>query len=95
MLGVCVVVLALAAIDFGLTMALTWLNALYREIAGLPPAVKRSIGLRSVRAETQPQTPERRAMALERIVVANVYVAFAAFAVWYLFFAAAPTSLVL
>lgn len=95
MLGVCVVVLALAAIDFGLTMALSWLNARYREIAGLPPAVKRSIGLRSVHAETQLQTEERRAMALERIVVANVYVAFVAFAVWYLFFAAAPSSLVL
>jgi hypothetical protein len=95
MLGVCVVVMALAALDFGLTMLLTWLGARYREIAGLPPAARRSIGLRSVPAEVELDASRRRAQALEGIVVINVYVAFAALLVWYVFFASAPFSLVL
>ncbi|HEX3519005.1 MAG TPA: hypothetical protein VHT29_08230 [Solirubrobacteraceae bacterium] len=95
MLGVSVVVLALAALDFGLTMALTWLGALYREIAGLPPTVKRSIGLRSVPAEVELDAGRRRAATLEGIVVINVYVAFAALIIWYVFFSSAPFSLVL
>jgi hypothetical protein len=96
MRGVCVVVLALAALDFGLTMALTWLNDLYREITGLPPASKRLIGLRSMRGAPDASTSQSsRAGALEGIVVLNVYLAFAAIVVWYLFFASAPFSLVL
>ncbi len=96
MLGVCTVVISLAALDFGLTMALTWLNSLYREIAGLPPAAKRTIGLRSVRGQTElAPGSHSRTGALETIVVANVYLAFAAMAVWYVFFAGAPFSMVL
>ena len=95
MAGVCVVVVALAVLDFGLTMGLTWLNALYREVAGLPPAAKRTIGLRSLRAGTEPGAGQGRAMALEGIVVLNVYLAFAALVVWYVFFSTAPFSLVL
>ena len=95
MLGVCVVVLALAVLDFGLTIGLTWLGSLYREIAGLPPAAKRSIGLRSMRVEAELNASQRRAVALESIVVLNVYLAFAALLVWYVFFSAAPFSLVL
>ncbi len=93
MFGVCVVVLALAALDFGLTIALTWLHARYREIAGLPPTVKRSIGLRSTRAEAELDSSRRRAATLEGIVVANVYLAFAALVVWYVFFSASPSPL--
>jgi len=95
MLGVCVVVAALAALDFGLTIGLTWLNALYREIAGLPPAARRTIGLRSLHAGTEPGAGPKRAMALEGIVVLNVYLAFAALAVWYVFFSGAPSPLLL
>jgi len=93
MLGVSVVVLSLAALDFGLTIALTWLNGVYREISGLPPAAKRSIGLRSIRSETELGTNRQRTMALESIVVANVYVAFGALAVWYVFFSGAPVPM--
>jgi hypothetical protein len=95
MTGVCVVVLVLAALDYGLTMGLTWLNSIYREISGLPPATRRSIGLRSAPPGAEPPTAQRRVLALERIVVANVYVAFGALAVWYVFFAASPSSMVL
>lgn len=96
MRGVCVVVLALAALDFGLTMALTWLNGLYREITGLPPASKRLIGLRSMRgAPDASNSQSSRVGTLEGIVVLNVYLAFAAMVVWYVFFASAPFSLVL
>src|SRR5580704_2191737 len=56
MTGVCVVVLVLAALDFGLTMGLTWLNGRYREIAGLPPAARRTIGLRSAPPGTEVHT---------------------------------------
>ncbi|MHB8240912.1 MAG: hypothetical protein ACYDHN_02875 [Solirubrobacteraceae bacterium] len=94
MLGVCTVVVALAALDFSLTMALTWLNNLYRELAGMPPTAKREIGVR-MRAETDLSTGPRRASTLEGIVVLNVYVAFAALVIWYVFFAAAPSSLML
>jgi hypothetical protein len=92
MTGVCVVVIALAAIDFSLTFALTWLNARYREIAGLPPAMRRTIGLRSAPAGTEIH-PQRRVRSLEGIVVANVYLAFGALIVWYVFFAGAPASM--
>jgi hypothetical protein len=96
MRGVCVVVLALAALDFGLTMALTWLNGIYREVTGLPPASKRLIGLRSMRGEPEASTSQSpRAGTLEGIVVLNVYLAFAALAIWYVFFAGAPFSMVL
>lgn len=96
MLGVCTVVIALGALDFGLTMALTWLNGRYRQIVGLPPAAKRTIGLRSVRGRADLAPGSRsRTVALETIVVANVYLAFAAMAVWYVFFSAAPFSMVL
>jgi hypothetical protein len=94
MMGVCVVVLTLAALDFGLTMALTWLNARYREIAGLPPAARRNIGLRSAPPGTEIHS-QRRVLALESIVVANVYLAFGALAIWYVFFASASSSLVI
>ena len=96
MRGVCVVVLALATLDFGLTMALTWLNGIYREVTGLPPASKRLIGLRSMRGEPEASTSQSpRAGTLEGIVVLNVYLAFAALAIWYVFFAGAPFSMVL
>jgi hypothetical protein len=94
MLGVCTVVIALGILDFGLTMVLTWLNNRYRELVGLPPTVRRAIGVR-MRADTESGVPQRRTLALERIVVINVYVAFGALAIWYVFFAAAPSSLVL
>jgi hypothetical protein len=48
-----------------------------------------------VPAEVELDAGRRRAATLEGIVVINVYVAFAALIIWYVFSSSAPFSLVL
>jgi len=92
--AVCVVVVALAVLVFGSTMALTWLNNVYDEIVGRPRAERRSTWLRSMRGESEGHVSQRVGVTLlERIVVINVYVAVIAFVVWYVTIAGRPTPI--
>ena len=89
-----VVVVVLAVLEFGMALALTWLNNIYDEITGRPRVERRSAWLRSMRAEEQGHISQRAGVtALERIVVFNVYLAVIALVLWYIFLAGAPTPL--
>ncbi len=86
-----IVVVVLAILVFAMAVLLTWLNNLYDELIGRPRAERRSAWLRSMRAESERHVSHRVGVtALERIVMANVYVAVVTLAVWYVFFAAPP-----
>lgn len=89
-----IVVVVLAVLEFVLAITLTWLNNVYDEITGRPRAERRSAWLRSMRAEAEGHVSQRVGITLlERIVMINVYVAFIALVVWWVFFAGAPASL--
>jgi hypothetical protein len=93
MTAVGVVVVVLAVLEFVLALTLTWLNNVYDEITGRPRVERRSAWLRSMRAEAEGHISQRVGITLlERIVMINVYVAIIALAVWYVFFAGAPSA---
>ncbi|HMD51383.1 MAG TPA: hypothetical protein VKG62_01615 [Solirubrobacteraceae bacterium] len=92
MAAVGVVIVVLAVLVFALAMALAWLNNVYDELTGRPHAERRSAWLRSMRAEAEGHVSQRVGITmLERIVIINVYVAFTAMAIWYVFLAGAPS----
>jgi hypothetical protein len=92
MAAVGVVVIVLAVLEFGLAVALTWLNNVYDEITGRPRTERRATWLRSMRAEAEGHVSQRVGITLlERIVMINVYIAVITLAVWYVFFAGAPS----
>jgi len=94
MAAVGIVVLVLAVLEFGMALALTWLNAVYGDLSGWSPGERRSPWLRSMRGEADAEISQRVGVtALERIVIFNVYIAVIALAVWYAFFAGAPSPL--
>jgi len=89
------VVVVLAILLFGLMLALTWLNNTYDELIGRPRTERRAPWMRSMRGESEGHISQRVGVTtLERIIVINVYVAFTALAVWYVFFAGRPSPLV-
>lgn len=92
MRGVCVVVIAFAALAYGLAVLLTWLNAIYDELAGRPPGGLGPVWLRNPAQSSSAVTRRARVTALEAIVVMNVYTAVIALVAWYVFLVAKPFS---
>ena len=93
MAAVGVVVFVLAVLEFGLALALTWLNNVYDELIGRPRTERRAPWLRSMRDVAEGHISIRVGItALERIVVLNVYVAVIGLTVWLVFFAGPPTT---
>jgi hypothetical protein len=85
---VAAVVIVLAVLVFALAVALTWLNNTYDELIGRPRVERRAPWLRSMPAESEGHISSRVGItALERIVIATVYVAVTALIVWLIFFA--------
>ena len=78
--------IVLAVLVFALAVALTWLNNTYDELIGRPRVERRAPSLRSMRAESEGHISSRVGItALERIVIATVYVAVTALIVWLIF----------
>jgi hypothetical protein len=92
MAAVGVVIVVLAVVEFGLAVALTWLNNVYDDLTGRPHAERRPTWLRSMRAEAEGHISQRVGITLlERVVMINVYLAVITLVVWYVFFAGAPS----
>ena len=91
MKAVFVVVIVLAVLVYGMTMALAWLTAAYDGLTGRRRTPARSAWLRSMNVESE-ETLEAQVSfsALERIVMASVYVAVITFLAWFFFFAGSP-----
>lgn len=88
MTGIGVVIVVLAVLLVIMTLALAWLNNTYDELVGRPQIERRSPWLRSMRAEAEGHISQRVGVTfLERIVMANVYIAVIGFMVWLVFFA--------
>ena len=91
MRAVIVVVIVLAVLVFAMAVLLTWLNNVYDELTGRERVERRSAWLRSMRAESERQVSHKLGVTtLERIVIANVYIAVITLVVWYVCFAAPP-----
>ena len=95
MRAVFVVVAVLALLVFPMVAALAWLNIRYNILLGRPVEDRRPAWLRSMSSEPggapelEPE-PGLRTTAIERIVVASVYLAVIALAVWFFFLAHSP-----
>ena len=89
MRAVFVVVITLAVLELGLTVALTRLSATYDEVTGRPEEARRtSPWLRSMRGEREEFARHRHGIsAIERIVVVSVVAAALAFEYWFFFLA--------
>jgi hypothetical protein len=87
--AVFLVVLVLAVLEIGLTVALGWLSAKYDELTGRPVASRRtSPWLRSMRGEREEVYKRSRGISgVERIVVLSVVACVVTFEVWFFFFA--------
>ena len=91
MQAVIVVVVVLAALLYPMTIALTRLNAAYDRLVGRPGGEDRLAWLRSMNTQREQNRGRRMGIsALERIVMASVYVAVITFLVWFFFFASSP-----
>jgi hypothetical protein len=91
MAAVGLTVTVLAVLVFAFAVALSWLNNVYDELTGRPHAERRATWLRSIRGEDEGHSSQRVGITLlERIVIANVYIAMIVFATWYVFFAGSP-----
>jgi hypothetical protein len=91
MQAVIVVVVVLAALVYPMTIALTRLNAAYDRLAGRPSGEDRVAWLRSMNVQREQNLGRRTGIsALERIVMASVYIAVITFLVWFFFFASSP-----
>ena len=87
-----VVVLVLAATSIALTFLLGRLGAIYDDMTGAAPTARQHAPwLRSMRGEREQQPGQRVQLTmLERIMVALVVIAFAAFEIWFFFFSGSP-----
>jgi hypothetical protein len=91
MAAVGVVVVVLAVLELVMVFALAWLNNVYDELTGRPPAERRATWLRSMRAEPEGHVSQRVGITtIERIIMVNVWLAVIALAVWWVFFAGSP-----
>jgi hypothetical protein len=89
--AVAVVIVVLAALLYPMTIALTRLNAAYDRLVGRPSGEDRMAWLRSMNVQREQNAGRRMGIsALERIVMASVYVAVITFLVWFFFFASSP-----
>jgi hypothetical protein len=96
MAAVGVVLVVLVVLEFVMVVALAWLISAYDELIGRPPAEPRATWLRSLCApDADGHISKKRAgiSSLDGIVVINVYVAVITLAVWYVFFAPHPSSI--
>jgi hypothetical protein len=91
-LGVFLITVALLE---GVTIvALAWLNNVYDDVTGRRRVERRPPWLRSMSEAAERHVSQRVGISLpERIVIIIVYFAVIAFAVWYVFFAAATSYL--
>jgi len=91
MSAVFVVVGVLAALVFAMALALGWLNARYNRLTGRRSGSVRLSWMRSWNAqEDELEGYELGVSALERIVMASVYIAVIALLVWFFGFAGSP-----
>jgi hypothetical protein len=92
MKAVFVVVIVLAVLVFAMAVALAWLNTTYDRLIGRPSGERRLTWLRSMRAEgSDDQIGHGLGItALERIVMATVYIAVITLIIWFFFFAGSP-----
>jgi hypothetical protein len=88
--AVFVVVIVLAVLLFAMVMALAWLNASYNTLTGRPQGERRLSWLRSMNTQDDRADAGAGLSALERIVMASVYVAVVVLLVWFFFFAGSP-----
>jgi hypothetical protein len=92
MAAVGVVIAVLAVTVLAMAMTLTWLNNVYDELTERPHIERRSPWMRSMRDEAEDHVSQRAGITvLELIVTVNVYIAVIALAIWYVFFAGAPS----
>jgi hypothetical protein len=91
MQAVFVVVIVLTVLVFTMAMALAWLNASYDRLTGRPSGEQRLSWLRSMNVKREdPVLIGTTISALERIVMASVYLAVITLLVWFFFFAGSP-----
>jgi hypothetical protein len=90
--AVFLVVLILGVLVFTMAAAMIWLNNAYDRLTGRPPSGSRRLAwLHSMNTQEEDDVLiGMRVSALERIVVMSVYLAVAAFLVWFFFFAGSP-----
>ena len=91
MTAVFAVVAVLSVLVFGMGVALAWLNNRYDVLIGRAESERRSPWLRSMRAEAEGHVSARVGVtALERVVMASVYLAVLTLLVWFAFFSGPP-----
>jgi len=91
MRAVFVVLVVLAVVLYGMTLALAWLNATYDELIGRRRGERRLTWLRSMNTQESETVSEGAGIsALERLIMASVYVAVITFVIWFFFFAGSP-----
>jgi hypothetical protein len=91
MKAVFVVVVVLAVLVFAMAIALARLNAAYERLTGHPVRERRLSWLRSMNTQEEDATLKgSRVSAVERIVIASVYLAVIALLVWFFVFARSP-----
>jgi uncharacterized membrane protein len=91
MKAVFAVVIVLSVLVFALGVALAWLNNRYDRLIGRAEGERRSPWLRSMRAEAEGHVSARVGVtALERVVMASVYLAVLTFLIWFAFFSGPP-----
>jgi hypothetical protein len=91
MQAVIVVIVVLAALLYPMTMALARLNDAYDRLVGRPHGEDRMAWLRSMNVQREQHLGRRMGIsALERIVMASVYIAVITFLVWFFFLASSP-----
>ena len=90
--AVALVVVVLGVCSVTLALILGRLGAKYDELAGTAPTARQHAPwLRSMRGEREQQPGQRTELTmLERILVALVVVAVAAFEIWFFFFSGSP-----
>jgi hypothetical protein len=87
MKAVFAVVIVLSVLVFAMGVAIAWLNNRYDELIGRAGSERRSPWLRSMRAEAEGHISARVGVtALERVVMASVYLAVLTFLIWFAFF---------
>ena len=85
------VVIVLAILLYAMTVILARLNAAYDELTGRPRREARLAWLHSMNTQgSEAAGPGVAISALERIVMASVYLAVLTFVVWFFFLACSP-----
>jgi hypothetical protein len=85
-----IVVVTLVVLELAMAIGMTWLDNTYKRITGFPLRENRMTWLRSMNIENETVGEGIRASVLERIVMANVYVAVAVLVVYFFFLPQSP-----